>query len=323
MRRPIRLIATIGLALMVALGVGGVWLADWYERAGPLTQPAVQVFERGAGFQAIGRQLAAAGIIRHPALFASLAWLTRDKGALLSGEYQFPAAISPHGVLDLLRSGHTIIHKLVVPEGRTSAEALALVEHAEALTGVVETPPGEGEILPATYSYSWGDQRQALIDRMRRGMRAALAELWANRAPNLPLTSPEQAVILASIIEKETGVPAERAEIAGVFYNRLRLGMRLQSDPTVIYGLTLGKFALDRPLVHEDLRIDSPYNTYVIKGLPPGPIGNPGRAALKAALQPASTDALYFVADGSGGHAFAATLEEHNKNVARWRDRPR
>ena len=194
-----------------------------------------------------------------------------------------------------------------------------LVDAADGLSPRRTPPPAEGRVLPETYSYRLGNSRDAVVERMTAAMRDLLAELWAGRAADLPFDRPMEAVILASIVEKETSRSAERARIAGVFINRLRKGMRLQSDPTVVYGLTDGRGPLGRSLTRRDLETDHPYNTYKIKGLPPEPICNPGRASLEAVLHPMVTDALYFVADGTGGHVFAKTLAEHNRNVARWR----
>ena len=319
MRRGV-LIAAAGLVLAAAIGISGTrWALDWYDGPGPSTEPKTIVLERHGNSEAIGGTLEGAGVLTHVRLFMLAARLTSSAGELKAGEYLFPAAISPAGILDLLRSGKTVVHRLVVPEGLTSAEIVGLVAQAEAMSGEVAQRPDEGTLLPETYFYSWGDKRQALVDRMKRGMSRLVTELWAARRPGLALESPEQAVTLASIVEKETGVEAERPLVAGVFYNRLKLGMRLQSDPTVSYAITHGDHPLGRPLVRADLDLVSPYNTYVAKGLPPGPIANPGRAALKAVFDPAQTDALYFVADGSGGHAFSATLDQHNKAVQHWR----
>jgi UPF0755 protein len=314
------LITVAGLCLAAAIGILGTrWALGWYEGPGPSTEPKTIVLERHGTSEAIGGTLEGAGILNHVRLFMLAARLTADAGELKAGEYVFPAGISPAGILDLLRSGKTVVHRLVVPEGLTSAEIVALVTQAEAMTGDIAGRPAEGTLLPETYFYSWGDKRQALIDRMRRSMTKLVADLWAVRKPGLPLDSPAEAVTLASIVEKETGIEAERPLIAGVFYNRLKLGMKLQSDPTVSYALTAGAAPLGRTLTRADLDTASPYNTYFAKGLPPGPIANPGRAALKAVLDPATTDALYFVADGSGGHAFSATLDAHNKAVQHWR----
>jgi UPF0755 protein len=277
------------------------------------------VVPKGAGLAATARLLASDGIIDRALPFEIAARATRSAGELKAGEYAISAAISPSDLLTLLRSGKTILHRLTVPEGLTTPQILALVEAADGLQGQVTASPGEGELFPSTYFYALGDQRQAVIDRMRHQMQHTLTELWAQRRPGLPIADPAQAVTLASIVEKETALEAERPKIAGVFYNRLRLGMRLQSDPTVIYAVTQGREPLGRPLDKADLAVISPYNTYVVDGLPPGPIGNPGRATLAAVLQPEPTDALYFVADGSGGHAFSATLEAHIRKVEAWR----
>ena len=320
MKRRRSLIAVVGLCLAAAIGISGArWALQWYDAPGPSTEAKTIVLERHGTSEAIGGTLEGAGILTHVRLFMLATRLTAGAGELKAGEYLFPAAISPAGILDLLRSGKTVVHRLVVPEGLTSAEVVALVVQAEAMSGDVAGRPDEGTLLPETYFYSWGDKRQALVDRMRRGMTKLVTELWAARKPGLALDTPAEAVTLASIVEKETGIEAERPLIAGVFYNRLKLGMKLQSDPTASYAITQGDHPLGRTLSRADLDLASPYNTYVAKGLPPGPIANPGRAALKAVLDPASTDALYFVADGSGGHTFSATLDAHNKAVQHWR----
>ena len=236
-----------------------------------------------------------------------------------AGEYRFPAGISTDGAIALLASGETVKRRITIAEGLTTGEILGLIGAEEALTGALPAGLGEGSLLPETYYFSYGDARAALVRRIRESMTATLAALWDKRAPGTVLASPEEALVLASIIERETGVASERARISAVFHNRLRQGMRLQSDPTVVYALTLGRAPLDRPLARTDLRIESPYNTYRTHGLPPTPIANPGRASIEAALHPAETDELYFVADGTGGHAFARTFAEHLRNVARWR----
>ena len=207
---------------------------------------------------------------------------------------------------------------MTIPEGVTSADIGRLLESAEALAGDVAEIPPEGALLPETYFYRRGDSRTDLLHRMEAGMHRLMAELWPNRAEKLPFDTPEQALGLAAIVEKETALAAERPQVAGVFVNRLRKDMRLQSDPTVIFAVTGGEAPLGRPLSKDDLAADSPFNTYRHKGLPPRPIAHPGRESLAAVLNPMATEALYFVADGSGGHVFAATLAEHNINVARW-----
>jgi UPF0755 protein len=319
MRRIRRAIATLFLLAVIGAGAALWWGSVWLSTPGPLIAAKVIVIPKGEPPDAVGRRLEAAGVITYGAAFEPAYWATRLDGHLRAGEYEFAPGITPQGVLDLLRAGKTVIHHLLVPEGMTTAAALGLVEQGEALDGTVADPPGEGELWPATYAYSYGDQRQALVDQMKKLAAKSLAELWAERDPTIPLDRPEEAVILASIVEKETAIPAERPKIAAVLYNRLRLGMKLQADPTVAYAVTSGRHALDHPLTRTELDLDSPYNTYLVKGLPPGPIANPGRAALLAVLKPEHSDLLYFVADGSGGHAFAATLDEHNRNVQHWR----
>ena len=319
MRRAI--LASFLLLLVVAggLAAGGHWGDRALTAPGPATADTGLVVPRGAGASAIAVQLAAAGIVRDALVFKLGTRLFAGDRPLRAGEYLFPAGASAREVMELLIEGRTVVRKLTVAEGLSSREVLALVAGAEAMDGAVPPPPPEGALLPETYHYSWGDGRAELVARMAEAMRSTLAEQWAGRADGLPFKTPEEALILASIVEKETGVAAERPRIAGVFINRLERGMPLQSDPTVIFALTKGLQPLGRALLRADLALDDPYNTYAYPGLPPGPIANPGRAAIAAVLNPEATKALYFVADGSGGHAFAETLDEHNRNVAKWR----
>ena len=303
-----------GLAGLVALTV-----ARQFDSPGPLASDVNVVIPRGAGLATIARTLAQAGVIRYPITFRLAIRFHNTARDLKAGEYRFPAAASMRQVMEILKSGETVVRRLTVPEGLTSQEVVALVASAEGLTGEPGPVPPEGSLMPETYHYSWDDERGALLKRMETAQREVLRELWANRDPDLPFGSPEQALVLASIVEKETALDGERGLVASVFINRLKHGMRLQSDPTVVYGLTQGQAPLGRALTRQDLDTPSAYNTSLIDGLPPGPIANAGRAALQAVLNPAPSGYLYFVADGSGGHAFAQTLDEHNRNVAKWR----
>ena len=316
MRRLLTLAGATILALALAAGGAFHFASSRVVAPGPLAQPTNLVIPRG-GTEGIAAALLEAGIIKDARLFALAAWWSRADGPLRAAEFSFPAAASIRDVLTTLREGRPVQRRLTIAEGLTARQIVALLERAEGLTGEVPAL-AEGAALPETYAFTWGDSRASLLRRAVAAMDAALAEAWAARAPNLPLANPREALILASIIERETGVAAERALVGGVFTNRLRRGMMLQSDPTVAYVPGQG-LPLDRPLTRADLDQAHPFNTYRIRGLPPGPIASPGREALRAATRPAETEFLFFVADGTGGHAFARTLEEHNRNVARWR----
>ncbi len=314
----------LALGLLVAVGLAGAGLLAYHGYAtftqpGPLDETTRVVIVPGSGLEAIARTLSEAEVISEPLVFRLGAKLTDRATRLKAGEYQFEPGATMRDVLDKLNAGDTVVRRLTVPEGLTSAEVVVLIQEAEGLVGEVPEVPPEGSLLPETYHYAWGDGRADMVARMRAAMQATLDELWRGRQEGLPLETPEEALALASIIEKETGVEGERALVASVFVNRLDRGMRLQSDPTVIYAVTDLHGPMERPLTRADWEIQHPYNTYVNAGLPPGPIANPGRESLEAALNPADSDYLYFVADGSGGHAFAQTLAEHNRNVANWR----
>jgi len=319
LRRLFQAAAIVALVGVLAAGALAWWGYDRFTRAGPLEEETVVQIPRGAGLAQIAEQLRDAGVVEDALVFRIGVRALGEPRALRAGEFAFPAHVSAREAMDIIVSGEIVQHRITVAEGLTTHEALELVREAGKLRGEVTREPGEGELLPDTYYFTLGDTRDAVVARMEAAMDEAIAELWENRADGLPYDTPEEAVILASIVEKETGVPEERARIAGVFVNRLRMGMALQSDPTVIYGITKGERELDRPLLYKDLEAPTPYNTYVHPGLPPGPIANPGRAALEAAMNPLDTNDLYFVADGTGGHAFAETLQEHNRNVAKWR----
>ena len=319
MRRLVRIAGVVVLAAVLIAGGVIVWGYRSFTAPGPLAEERVVLVPKGAGLKRIAAILGDTGVIEHPLVFMAGAAATGGGRAIKAGEYAFAAHLSPQAVLARLIEGKVVLRRLTIPEGLTAVEVRAVIESTEALEGHVQVPP-EGSVLPETYSYQYGDSRTSLLAQMTRAMRETVERLWAERAPDLPFDRPEEAVILASIVEKETAVPAERGRIAGVFVNRLRKGMRLQSDPTVVYGLTQGSGALGRGLTRADLDTGHAWNTYRIPGLPPEPICNPGRDSLAAVMKPEATDDLYFVADGTGGHVFARTLDEHNRNVARWRE---
>ncbi len=296
-----------------------MWLESRYNGPGGLAEERILIIPKGDGPAAIARDLQAAGIVADARVFRWGLRLFGDKAPLRAGEFAFPTAVSPAEAARILQSGRTVQRRLTLAEGLSRTEIASLLASAPGAVGAVGELPEEGWLLPETYHYTFGEPRRAILQRMHAAMIETADELWASRAPELPLSTVREAVILASIVEKETGVAAERARVAAVFVNRLKRGMRLQSDPTVVYGLTRGETPLDRPLTRADLQSRTAYNTYVIKGLPPTAIANPGRAALEAVLHPADSDDLYFVADGTGGHAFAKTLKGHQANVAKWR----
>ncbi len=320
--RALKLLAALSMlaALCGVVVIAGLTQLDAYlVRPGPARQETVVILPRGAGLGQITALLDSAGVIEHPWLFRLAVRVLGHDRELKAGEYAFPPAITAGSVLNLLASGQTVAHRLTVAEGLTVAEIYQLLEKTEGLVGELPPPPPEGSLLPETYFYAFGDRRADLVKRMQRSMQDLLDRLWPKRAQDLPFVRREDAVTLASIVDKETAQADERRKVAAVFINRLRRGMRLQADPTVIYGLTEGEGRLGRALTRSDWADGSAYNTYQIDGLPPGPIANPGRAAIEAVLDPAPVDYLYFVANGSGGHSFANTLAEHNRNVATWR----
>ncbi|HIM25492.1 MAG TPA: endolytic transglycosylase MltG [Rhodospirillales bacterium] len=305
--------------LIVAGGGAMYWGNAEFKQPGPLATERIVVIERGASTTAIARDLNRAGVLTNSLVFRLAVRLSGAGKPLKAGEYAFPARISPESVLELLRSGRTVVRRVTFAEGLSTVEMLSQLARTPGLIGNVSISPGEGTLLPETYHFSYGDKRRDILRRMTNAMQDLVANLWNNRDEGLPLKSPGEALVLASIVEKETALAVERPRIAAVFINRLKKGMRLQSDPTVVYGLIDGKRPLGRKLLGADLKKPSPFNTYVINGLPPSPISNPGAAALEAVLRPAKSQEIYFVADGSGGHVFSKTLAEHNRNVAKWR----
>lgn len=307
------LVAVLG-GLIIAYAIAA------YPQAGPLDAGKIVYIESGSSTRGIADTLIAEGVMAPDGKYIFLGAAKLKKSNLKAGEYQFTAGTSIKDALALLESGKTYQRQLTVAEGLMSFEIVDIVNAAEALEGEITEIPPQGTLLPETYSYTRGENRNKVITRMKTAMENTVAELWEKRSPDTLVATPEEAVILASVVEKETGIPSERARVAGVFMNRLRQNMPLQTDPTVIYALTEGKKKLDRALLRKDLNIQSPYNTYLHAGLPPGPIANPGRESLHAVLNPEKHDFIYFVADGTGGHAFGVTLEDHLRNVARWRE---
>jgi UPF0755 protein len=305
--------ATLGVLLML-LALVGAWL---FQGPGPAGHATDVVLSPGARTPEIAAALEREGAIGSSAVFLIAAQLTGAARHLKAGEYAFEPHASMATIMRMIRRGEIVHHLVTVPEGFTSQSVIDTLQNTSILTGSAPIPP-EGAVLPETYEVQRGEDRAAVLQRMMDARDQLLAGLWAQRRADLPLNSPEQAVILASIVEKETGLASERPRVAAVFLNRLEKGMKLESDPTVIYGLTRG-VPLGRGIRESELTAPTPYNTYVIAGLPPTPICNPGRASLAAVLDAPRTDELYFVADGTGGHAFSSTLEQHQKNVARWR----
>jgi UPF0755 protein len=307
---------TLGAALLLVLVVG----LFVYLGPGPRAQQGgstTVVLPSGAGVAEIASDLRRGGVIGSNTAFVLAAEVTGAAHKLKAGEYAFPSHASLHSVITAIAEGRVVRHFITIPEGVTSQVVMETLMRADFLTGVVAAP-AEGAVLPETYEVRRGDDRSAVLRRMIEARDKELAELWAHRSPGLPYRSPEDAVILASIVEKETAKPDERPRIAAIFINRLKAGIRLESDPTTVYGLTGGR-VLGHGLRVSELQSQTPYNTYVIPGLPPTPIANPGRASLAAALDPLTTNELYFVADGTGGHVFSSTLAEHQQNVAKWR----
>ncbi|MCM2343839.1 MAG: endolytic transglycosylase MltG [Alphaproteobacteria bacterium] len=313
--------------LLVIAGVGSaLWALHEFRKPGPLAEVHYIVIEKGKGLNAIAEQLDRETVISNPLIFKVAARLQQVHTKLHAGEYEIMAGASMAFILDQMARGNVYDRKLTFREGLTSWQIVQILNKADNLSGDALTAiPAEGSLLPETYHFMKTDMRQSIIDQMEKAMIKARDELWPARDQGLPLNTIEEALILASIVEKETGVADERGKVAGVFINRLRRGMPLQSDPTAIYALTNGEVREDgmgplgRRLLRKDLEVDSPYNTYKYSGLPPGPICNPGRESLAAVLHPEAHEYIYFVADGTGGHAFARTLAEHEANVTQWR----
>jgi len=313
-----RLFALVVVLVLVAVGAAGY---GWhlFVKDGPLTEAKQLLVPKGANLEKIADTLAESGVIESRFVFVNWVRVLGTQGRLRSGEYRFPKQVSAQDAMNILISGRQIQRRFTIPEGLTTFQVLERIAKVEGLEGELTETAGEGELMPDTYFFALGETRNAVVQRMKGAMKDAVDAAWVQREPDSVLKSTKDLLILASIVEKETGEGAERAMVAGVFVNRLKKNMRLETDPTVIYGITQGKGALGRRLLKSDLENAHPYNTYKHAGLPPGPIANPGRAAILATIKPAKHNYVYFVADGSGGHAFAETLDQHNRNVAKWR----
>ncbi len=319
MRRSV--IIYLFLFMFLASLIGGSVFSTYkfFMDEGPLPIRKEVFIEKGMNLRQIAAFLKKEGVIKSPAIFTFGVRAHNKAGAMKAGEYSIPARSSAKMVMDILTGGQTYIRRITIPEGLTSGQIVDILNNTDALIGEVMKIPENGTLLPETYYYSFGDTRHSMIVRMQNAMQRTLDELWPERVDGLPFESPEKAVILASIVEKETSISGERRHVASVFLNRLQTGMRLQSDPTVIYAVTNGNLPFKRKLYTKDLRIQHAYNTYVIYGLPPGPIANPGRESIAAVLNPVESKDIYFVADGTGGHVFAKTYDEHIENVKKWR----
>jgi UPF0755 protein len=308
------------ILVVLALGIGGAVLVgkEMLGRPGPLTQDKVVNIPR-FGIRDVAETLEREKVIDQQWIFVAAALVQKSRGDLKSGEYQFARGASIQDVINTIIEGKVVQHALTIPEGLTSEQIVQRLLENDALAGNIREIPREGTLLPETYRFTRNTPREQVIQRMQQAQRRLLQEVWDRRSPDLPLKTPEELVTLASIVEKETGKPDERARVAAVFVNRLKQHIKLQSDPTIIYGLVGGKGTLGRPIQRNEITQPTPYNTYTIPALPPGPIANPGRAAIEATANPARTREIYFVADGSGGHAFSETLDQHRKNVANLR----
>jgi peptidoglycan lytic transglycosylase G len=323
-RNPLVIVGNAIFTLLVLILIGGGGAAvvgkTRFEAPGPLAEDKVVTIPPRSGMRDIADLLKKEGVIdEHRLVFMGGVIALKAKSDLKAGEYVFPKRASVRDVVEILVEGKVVQHQITIPEGLTSEQIVTRLLENEMLSGNIKDVPREGSLLPDGYHINRGFTREQMLQRMRQAQDRLVREIWERRNPDLPLRTPEQLVILASIIEKETGKPEERTRVAAVFANRLKQKMKLQSDPTIVYGLVFGKGSLGRPLSKADIAQPTPYNTYVIDGLPPGPIANPGRASIEAAANPARTKELFFVADGTGGHAFADTYDQHLKNVARLR----
>ncbi|MCF1742123.1 endolytic transglycosylase MltG [Paradevosia shaoguanensis] len=314
----------LSLFVIAMLLVGGLFFfgLNRFYSAGDIPQDTTFLVEPGSSLGLTAERLETQGLIDNRMIFQAAGMALKKQGKLKAGEFKIAAHSSMADILTELTEGVPVLYGVTVPEGFTSWQVIERINGDSHLIGEISNMPPEGSILPNTYSYIPGDTRQSVLDKMQAAQKKALDEIWAGRDPDLPIKTPEELVTLASVVEKETGVATERPQVAAVFVNRLKRGMRLQSDPTIIYGITKGQSTLGRGLKKSEIEAKTPYNTYQIDGLPAGPIANPGIESLRAAANPAKTKDLYFVAAGatpSDGHLFAENYADHRKNVAKWR----
>ena len=313
-------IITIVLVSMIGVGAAYVYGKQKIEAPGPLQEDKIVNIPSRAGMTDIADILQREGVIDNNRwAFVGSVFALKARSELKPGEYAFQKNASLRDVIGIMVEGKVVQHAVTIPEGLTSEQIVARLSDNDIFAGAVKEMPREGTLLPETYKFPRGATRDQVIQRMQQTQKRVLAEIWERRNPDIPIKTPDQLVTLASIVEKETGKADERSRVAAVFVNRLRQRIKLQSDPTIIYGLVGGKGTLGRPIKRSEIQQPSPYNTYVVDGLPPGPIANPGRASLEAAANPARTRDLFFVADGTGGHAFTETYDQHQKNVAKLR----
>lgn len=317
---------TLCVIVLVGVFAGTMWLDREFEKAGPLSEPKTVTVRRGEGARDIALRLESEGVIASQHVFVTYylarvarAWFGAAPLQLKAGDYQFDPGQSIRQVADEIGEGRSVLTSVTIPEGLTSHQIVERLKADPSLSGTITTVPAEGSLLPDTYKLPRGSARTAVIDLMQQERRKLIEKAWQDRAPNLPLKTMEEALVLASIVEKETGRRDEREKVAAVFVNRLRQGIRLQSDPTILYGLFGGQVSWGKPILRSEIQSRTAHNTYQIAGLPPTPICNPGRASILATLRPAETKDLYFVADGKGGHIFSETLKDHNAAVANWR----
>ena len=317
-RKLVQNIAVLTTVLLLFLLFSAFLFGRWTKQSGPLEEATFVVIPKGSGSRQVASILEEAGVIDMPYVFMVKGRMSGLDKRLRAGEYQFPPKVSMIDAMEKIAKGEIYYHRITLPEGKTTGQFLLLIEANPNLSGDISIEATEGELLPETYSFERGMQRDEIVKQAKDAMAKVKDKAWRNRMPDMPLKSVEEMMVLASIIEKETAVPAERGTVASVFVNRLKKRMKLQTDPTVIYAITNGSYELGRGLKKADLSVDSPYNTYKHYGLPPKPICNPSKESIWAAVNPEFSDYLYFVADGKGGHNFSNNLEEHNNNVRSW-----